>query len=126
VGFYSHHPRGIRGAGMNQDIQLATLVAGTIIPAVIGLITSVKASPVLQTTLGAVMSVMVGLASTWSFSGQFNWVTAGIAILTTFISTLVLTHSLYHQTGAMKKIQGVTDGIAVDKVIANAVGSAHD
>ena len=91
---------------MNQNIQLITLMAGTIIPAIIGLITSTKASVPVQTALSAFMSVLVGLVSTWSFTGgPFHWETAIIASLTTLISTLVLAHSFYHQTGATKKIQ---------------------
>lgn len=109
---------------MSESLQLVTLVAGTVIPAVIGLITSVHASAVMQTTLGAVMSVIVGITSSMIFMPHFQWVPALVAVMTTFISTLVLTHSLYHQTGATKKIQQVTDGIAVDKMIAKVVGSA--
>jgi len=108
---------------MNQTIQLVTLVSGTVIPAVIGLITSEKASLVMQTSLSAVMSVLVGLVSTWSFTGHFNWITGGIAVMTTFISTLILTHSLYHETGATTKLQNVATGVSVDKVISKAVGS---
>jgi hypothetical protein len=102
---------------MNPDIQLITLCLGVVIPALVGLITSVRASVVLQTALGAALSVVGGIVSTWSFTGKFNWVTAGIAVMTTFISTLVLAHSLYHQTGATKRIQEVTDGIAVDRLL---------
>ncbi len=100
---------------MNENIQLVVLVSGTIIPAIVGLLTSVKASVVFQTALSAAMSVLVGLVSTWSLSGTFNWVTAGIAVMTTFISTLVLAHSLYHQTKVTPKIQNATDAIAVDR-----------
>jgi hypothetical protein len=109
---------------LSQNIQLVTMCAGIVIPAVVGLITSTKASAVLQTSLSALMSVIVGVVSAWAASGMMNWTTAILAVMTTFISTLVLAHSLYHQTGATTKIQEVTDGIAVDKVIAKVVGSA--
>jgi len=109
----------------SQDIQLVTLCAGTVIPAIIGLITSTRASVPFQTALSAFMSVTVGLVSTWAFvGGPFNWVTAGIATMTTFISTLVLAHSLYHQTGATTKIQKITDGIALDRLIGPSVQSS--
>jgi hypothetical protein len=110
---------------VNQNIQLITMVSGTIIPAIVGLITSTRASVPFQTALSAALSVAVGLVSTWSYEGgTFHWETAAIATLTTLISTLVLAHSFYHQTGATTKIQKITDGIALDRVIGERVQSS--
>jgi hypothetical protein len=109
---------------MNQNIQLVTLCAGTIIPAIIGLITSTRASVPFQTALSAALSVAVGLISTWTYrGGAFDWETAAIATLTTLISTLVLAHSFYHQTGATTKIQKISDGVALDRLIGDKVQS---
>ncbi len=107
---------------MNQDIQLITLCAGTIIPAIVGLVTSTRASVPFQTALGAFLSVLVGLVSTWASSGAFNWVAAGVATMTTFISTLVMARAVYRKPG-ITKIQNVTDGIALDRVIGPSVQS---
>jgi len=109
---------------MNQNIQLITMVSGTIIPAIIGLITSTRASVPFQTALSAALSVVVGLVSTWTYEGgAFNWTTATIATMTTLISTLVLAHSFYHQTGATEKIQKISDGVALDRLIGDKVQS---
>lgn len=108
---------------MNQDIQLITLCAGVVIPALIGLITSTRASVPFQTALGALMSVAVGVVSTWASSGEFNWVTAGIACMTTFISTLVIARGVYRKPG-IQKIQKITDGIALDRIVGTSVQSA--
>jgi hypothetical protein len=91
----------------NQDVQLVTLCMGTIIPAIVGLITSTRASVPFQTALGAVMSVIVGIVSEWAAVGSFNWIAAG---------------GVYRKTG-IQKIQGVTDGIALDRVIGPSVQS---
>jgi len=93
---------------MNPTVQMVTLVAGTVIPTVVGLITSRDCSVVVSTALGAAMSVLVGIISTWSFTGQLNPVSSVIAIMFTFVSTLTMSNAIYEPTGATKKLQSLT------------------
>jgi hypothetical protein len=81
---------------------------GTVIPTIVGLITARESSEIVQTVVGAVVSIIVGLVSFWSFTGQFNWVQAGIAVMFTFISTEVASRSIYKPSGATKKLQTLT------------------
>jgi hypothetical protein len=68
------------------------------------------------------MSVIVGIVSEWAAVGSFNWIAAGVATMTTFITTIVIARGVYRKTG-IQKIQGVTDGIALDRVIGPSVQS---
>jgi hypothetical protein len=68
------------------------------------------------------MSVVGGVLSIWSFGGGFNWVSAAIASMTTFITTLVIARGVYRKPG-IQKIQKITDGIALDRLIGPSVQS---
>lgn len=106
-----------------QDIQLITLCAGTVIPAIVGLVTSTKASVPFQTAISAFLSVVVGIVSAWSYAGgSFDWITLAVASGSTFITTIVFARAVYRKPG-IEKIQKVTDGIALDRVIGPSVQS---
>jgi uncharacterized membrane protein (DUF441 family) len=89
----------------SQDVQLVVLVAGTLVPVVTGLITAHDTSEVYQTAISAALSVAVGLVSTWSCTGTLNWVTAAVAVATTFIMAMIAADHIYKPTGATKKLQ---------------------
>ncbi len=103
-------------SGLSPDLQLVTMSAGIVVPGLVGLVTSTKASEVIQLTIASVLSVIVGLVSTWAAYGAWNWITAGIAVMSVLTSTLIIGHLLWSKTGALQKVQTVSDGIAVDRL----------
>jgi hypothetical protein len=95
---------------MNPNVQLAVIVAGTLIPTMVGLLTARGCPQNLQTAVSAALSVIVGLASTWSFTGRLNWETGLTAIGFTFISALVFAHQIYKPIGVTHKIHELVPG----------------
>lgn len=104
-------------AEFHLNVAVLTLLAGTVVPFVVGLITKTSASPQFKSVANAVLSAIAGaLAVAIDADGKVMLVTLLTAALTTFVASNATYQGLWKPSGAALVVANITGnhGLGVD------------
>ena len=93
------------------QVQVFSLIVGVFLPILVGLVTKVTTSSstkaVLLAALSAVSGFLTELVNAGGFGGDFDWLSATLTAITTFVVGVALHFGLWKPTGVAVKAQTV-------------------
>lgn len=93
----------------NVDVTLLTLLFGTVIPLLVGLVTSTSASSRFKAVANTVLSALAGgLAVAIAADGKVVLATVLTAMVQSFVASNASYHGLWKPTGAAPSVANIT------------------
>lgn len=97
------------GADTNlKQVQVLSLLIGTVLPIVVAFVTKTVTSPSTKAIVLAALAAVSGYGTEYlSGTATFDWWSALLTWLTTFIVTVAMHYGLWKPTGVTAKVQEV-------------------
>lgn len=90
------------------SVQVLSLFVGTVLPILVGLVTTKATHPGTKAVLLALLSAVSGLLTEYLAAGDgFNWTTAGLTWLSTFMIAVATHFGLWKPTGITAAVQSI-------------------
>jgi hypothetical protein len=99
---------------VNVDPFLLSLLTGTLLPLVVGVVTKTEASPKLKAVVLAALAALSGyLVNVVSDTGVVEWEPVVTAMLTAAVAAWSGYQSLWKPTGVAPAVQAATAGVGI-------------
>ena len=98
---------------MTQNAQIISLIAGVIVPILVGLIAKAAAPAGLKAVLNAALSGVGGLLTAANLPGGFGWKGFAIAWAQTWVVSIATYYGLYVHTGVTAAVTNLTANIGI-------------
>lgn len=87
--------------------QMLSLLIGVVLPILVGIVTKVTTHPGAKAVLLALLSAVSGFLTEWAGTDAFNWASALITWLGTFMVAVAVHFGVWKPTGITAAVQGI-------------------
>ena len=106
---------------IHVNTELLSLLAGTVVPLLVGLLTKLKASDAVKAILNALLTTIGGAVATAAGAGgSIAWQTWFLNIGLTWFASIATYYGFYKPVGVAQKIAGRTPNFGIGREVVDA------